>query len=217
MNDTPKLPDSPMYVAVPNPRHAVWRSRMLAIASALSLIGALGIGGGSIAFVLFMGWPSSLSDLMEYTSVFALAAPALLPGLVGLQAALRGERLGMAAAIAARVMPAFTLTGCSMLAWEGMGDALHASFAVSGAIASVVVACLPSGRPSRPIAIANCVVLSICATVSGLLIAMAVSEWSLGHWMELAVLALVGILPIPASIAMCALILAEPQGGASDD
>ena len=205
-----------MSVAAPDPRQAAWRRALLVLSLALTVVGSLVIGGAAGAVVVLVGWPTSASDIIEIGVVFAVAAPLLLPGLIGLQVALSGERGGTTAFAAARVGATLAIAGSICLSIAAWSEWTAVAFSVAAIAASVVVAATPSGRPTPTMRWLNCGALLLCAAPAGFLIAELTRYWG-GDWLEWLALGLGGALPILTAIAMCALILTEPQGGASDE
>jgi len=208
MTDTPRLPASPMSVAVPDPRHAAWRRWLLWVSAVLLVISGVVVGTSTVMYVITMGWPTSLARIAQCLSGFVVVLPVALPELIGLQVARRGARTGLWASLAARVVPLFTIAGAVGIYPPTPGYWPERAISIASIGAAVVVFAIPSGRPAAVVKWLNGIAALACAGMPGFFIAMVVDRW-MGGVIEVVAVAVAGALML-LCLTMCALILTEP-------
>ena len=87
MTDSPQLPDSPMSVATPSPRHAAWHRKLLWVSGTLIALGSISfaVGAGALALTLAGIW--HLRNAIGLAAMGVAATPLTVTGLSALRVA----------------------------------------------------------------------------------------------------------------------------------
>ena len=211
MADAPQLPGSPLSALErphTDPPLAIWRQRTL-IAST-GLIGAF--CAGVLAFFMFWGWPSRLSELDEIAFPLVVAAPALMPGLVGLQVALaRLPRAGSAVVIATLL----AVAGAGGHVWfiQDLGHHQTAlAIGVAGLVGEGAVIAVPVLRRTRIARPATAVAIVACILAPLALIWEMADDFfrAPDPWAAIAI-SMSSLVPIAGAAVLLWLLFTEPR------